>query len=270
MHDSKFEMKFEEEAKILDSICEKIAKDIDHDLDKGVDNMDVEVAGKMVDMVKDMCEAKEKVAKTCYYKSIVKAMEKAEEDEDLERRMMECSDDGQWGRMGYDRWRYPSSGRFAPKGRGRRSGYTPYLHMMEDMDDEYDFPEMMNYRMGYSGGKGGNSGMNRGGQSMNSGGRGGRDDMDGSYGYSMGNRGDSNNQGRNEGSRYGRSYDNYRTAKRHYTESQTPEEQKKMRESIAEVFDDMEDITVDMVKDMSAEDKAKYRKKLQDMMQKIQ
>lgn len=268
MHETKFEIKFAEETKGLKDLCEKLEKRASDWFDD-MKEVNTEEAGEVIDMIKDLCEAKEKVAKTCYYKSIVKAMEKAEEDEEkyaeFEKHMMESGDDGQWGRMGYDRWRY-KSGRFAPKGRGHRSGYTPYLYMMDDMydDEEYmDVPEMMNYRMGYSAGRGGNRCMDRSGRS-------GRDGMDGSYGYSRGGQGESGTQGRSEGSRYGRSYDNYRTAKRHYTESQTPEEQKKMRESIAEVFDDMEDITVDMVKDMSPEDKQKYRKKLQDMMQKIQ
>lgn len=43
-----------------------------------------------------------------------------------------------------------------------------------------------------------------------------------------------------------------------------------MKEKIGEVFDDMEVITIDMVKDMSPEDKQKYQLKLQKMMQKIQ
>ena len=72
------------------------------------------------------------------------------------------------------------------------------------------------------------------------------------------------------GSRYGESYDDYRKARRHYTETHSPEHQKEMRDKIGEVFDDMEAITVDMVKDMTPEDKQKYQLKLQKMMQKIQ
>ena len=53
-------------------------------------------------------------------------------------------------------------------------------------------------------------------------------------------------------------------------ETKSPEHQKEMRDKIGEVFDDMEAITVDMVKDMTPEDKQKYQLKLQKMMQKIQ
>ena len=127
--------------------------------------------------------------------------------------------------------------------------------------------------MGYSnsGGRGGSSGGGRSGSSGNSGGNyggsgnygnsSGQGNNSGSYGYSEGNRG---------GSRYGESYDDYRKARRHYSETKSPEHQKEMKEKIGEVFDDMEAITVDMVKDMSAEDKQKYKVKLQQMMQKIQ
>ena len=48
------------------------------------------------------------------------------------------------------------------------------------------------------------------------------------------------------------------------------ESKHKMKENIAEIFDDMEDITVDVVKDLTPEEKTKYKQKLQAMMQKIQ
>lgn len=202
------------------------------------EDYDVNVIGGIIDMVKDLADA-EKNAR------IAKAMQTEEEDEEAEEKYIlrmfidKMGEDD--GRRFYDRWRY-ANGRFAPKGRGTRRGYRPYIYMMEDgYEDEYEFPKMPNYRMGYH-----------------------MDDMryDERRGGVM--------HDEHEGSRYGKSYDKYRMAKRHYTQSQNPEEQKKMRESIAEVFDDMEDITVDMVKDMSPEEKQKYRKKLQDMMQKIQ
>lgn len=199
---------------------------------------DVNVIGGIIDMVKDLADA-EKNAR------IAKAMQTEEEDEEAEEKYFlrmfidKMGEDD--GRRFYDQWRY-KSGRFAPKGRGTRRGYRPYIHMMEDgYEDEYEFPKMMNYRMGYH-----------------------MDDM------RHDERKDGMMHDEHEGSRYGKSYDKYRMAKRHYTKSQNPEEQKKMRESIAEVFDDMEDITVDMAKDMSPEEKQKYRKKLQDVMQKIQ
>ena len=215
---------------------------------RGIDNVSYEEAkelGEWVDIAKDI---------VCYDKDmrLIEAMDEEEKYGEMEYRM---------GYRGRD-----SRGRFVHRpGRGRSAGYTPFMPpfmMGEEYEDEYEYPEMYgDYRMGYSGGRGGNSGGGRSGGSGNSGDSSGQGNNSGSYGYSEGNRG---------GSRYGESYDDYRKARRHYTETKSPEHQKEMKEKISEVFDDMEAITVDMVKDMSAEDKQKYKVKLQQMMQKIQ
>lgn len=174
----------------------------------------------------------------CYDKDmrIIEAMDEEEKYGDMDYRM---------GYRGRD-----SKGRFVHRpGRGRSAGYTPYIHMMppfmDGMYDEYDGVMPEDYRMGYSDGRGGRS-VNYGGSE---------------HSENVGNRG---------GSRYGESYDDYRKARRHYTETHSAEHQKEMRDKISEVFDDMETITVDMVKDMSPEDKQRYKVKLQQMMQKIQ
>lgn len=174
----------------------------------------------------------------CYDKDmrIIEAMDEEEKYGDMDYRM---------GYRGRD-----SKGRFVHRsGRGRSAGYTPYVHMippfMDGMYDEYDGVIPEDYRMGYSDGRGGRS-VNYGGSE---------------HSENAGNRG---------GSRYGESYDEYRNARRHYTETHSAEHQKEMREKISEVFDDMETITADMVKDMSVEDKQRYKVKLQQMMQKIQ
>lgn len=211
---------------------------------RGIDNVSYDEAkeiGEWVDIAKDI---------VCYDKDmrLIDAMDEEEKYGDMDYRM---------GYRGRD-----SRGRFVHRpGRGRSAGYTPYVHMMppfmDGMYDEYDGMLPEDYRMGYSEGRGGRSG-NYGdtGNSGNSGEQGNNSD---SYGYS--DRG---------GSRYGESYDDYRKARRHYTETHSPEHQKEMRDKIGEVFDDMEAITVDMVKDMTPEDKQKYQLKLQKMMQKIQ
>lgn len=174
----------------------------------------------------------------CYDKDmrIIEAMDEEEKYGDMDYHM---------GYRGRD-----SKGRFVHRsGRGRSAGYTPYVHMippfMDGMYDEYDGMMPEDYRMGYSDGRGGRSG---------------------NYGGSE----HSENAGNRGGSRYGESYDDYRKARRHYSETKSPEHQKEMKEKIGEVFDDMEAITVDMVKDMTPEDKQKYQLKLQKMMQKIQ
>ena len=199
---------------------------------RGIDNVSY-------DEVKELGEWVD-IAKdiVCYDKDmrIIEAMDEEEKYGDMDYRM---------GYRGRD-----SKGRFVHRsGRGRSAGYTPYVHMMppfmDGMYDEYDGMMPEDYRMGYSDGRGGRSG-NYGGSE---------------HSENVGNRG---------GSRYGESYDDYRKARRHYTETHSAEHQKEMRDKISEVFDDMETITADMVKDMSPEDKQKYQLKLQKMMQKIQ
>lgn len=83
---------------------------------KGVKEIDAKELGEVVDMIKDLAEAEKACMEACVYSS-----------------MME--DDG-GERMGYGRWRY-ASGRFAPKGRGRR-GYTPEKMMPEPWPMGYD------------------------------------------------------------------------------------------------------------------------------------
>ncbi len=170
-------------------------------------------------------------------------------------------------RMGYDQWRY-KSGRFAPKGRGTRRGYTPYLHMMDDMDDDedyMDFPGIENYRMGYSAERSGNSG-NRGGNRGRQSGNSGRNDYNDSYGYSDGRM---MNDGRS-GSKYGKSYDRYDDARRHYHEEKDMESMKKMEESFGDILEDFGEIADDTWKDLSPEQKNKQKPKINQMIQKLQ
>lgn len=100
--------------KICD-ICCKLADALHDQLASGVQNVNTHEAGQVVDMIKDLAKAEEKLWKACYYKSIVKAMH---EEEEYMEHMPEDE------RRHYDNWRY-SSGRFAPTGRGHRSGYVP-------------------------------------------------------------------------------------------------------------------------------------------------
>ena len=157
----------------------------------------------------------------------IEAMDEAEQEEKM------------YGRMGYDRYRY-SNGRFAPKGRGKRMGYMPYLHMMSDDMEDYgpydDMPyPMTGYRMGYTKGN---------------------DRMDG-----METR---------RPSRYGESYDRYSDRRRHYHESGDADSKKRMEDSIGEVFDDMENVVQDVWKEMTPEQKQKYKARMTQMVQKMQ
>ena len=177
---------------------------------------------------------------------IVEAMDEAEQEEKF------------MGRMGY-RGR-AANGRFVHRsGRGRSAGYTPYLHMMDDGMDEYnmydDMPyPMTGYRMGYTDG-------NRGGNMGNS-------SSSGSY---SGNYGGGNSRSGYEGmrqpSRYGESYDRYKDSRRHYTENPTPEYQQKMKENADDVFDDIEELAKKMYSEADANDKAKFKQKMTQLVQ---
>lgn len=92
----------------------KLIEDLVHDIEQcGIEGIDVDVAGKQVDMIKDLAETEEKCAKAHYYAEVVEAMDDAEE------------------RSGYDRYR-KANGQYATKGTGTRMrGYTPtYEHDM--------------------------------------------------------------------------------------------------------------------------------------------
>lgn len=182
---------------------------------------------------------------------------------DINKRGIEAMDEAEqeekfMGRMGY-RGR-ARNGRFVHRsGRGRSAGYTPYLHMMEDGMDDYDMYDempypMTGYRMGYTDG-------NRGGNMGNS-------SSSGSY---SGNYGGGNSRSGYEGmrqpSRYGESYDRYKDSRRHYTENPTPEYQQKMKENADDVFDDIEELAKKMYSEADANDKAKFKQKMTQLVQ---
>ena len=179
---------------------------------------------------------------------------------DKDYREVEAMDDfeKEYERMGY-RGR-AANGRFVHRsGRGRSAGYTPYLHMMEDGMDDYDMYDeipypMTGYRMGYTDG-------NRGGNMGNS-------SSSGSY---SGNYGGVNSRSGYESvrqpSRYGESYDRYKDSRRHYTENPTPEYQQKMKEDADEVFEDIEDLAKKMYSEADANDKAKFKQKMTQLVQ---
>lgn len=179
---------------------------------------------------------------------------------DKDYREVEAMDDfeKEYGRMGY-RGR-AANGRFVHRpGRGRSAGYTPYLHMTDDGMDEYDMYDdmpypMTGYRMGYTDG-------NRGGNMGNS-------SSSGSY---SGNYGGGNSRSGYESvrqpSRYGESYDRYKDSRRHYTENPTPEHQQKMKDDADDVFDDIEELAKKIYSDADANDKAKFKQKMTQLVQ---
>lgn len=123
--------------KMIECLTEKTLGE----LDKGIENVNTEEMSEAVDMIKDLCEAEYKAV-------IVKSMKKAdEEEEEYNKELLRALKDEygeEGGRRYYDEYRYKTTGRYAPKGKGTyvgRRGYEepPYMHMYpeRDMDREY-------------------------------------------------------------------------------------------------------------------------------------
>lgn len=191
------------------------------------------------DNLKDCMEAvKEAICADKEYREI----EEMDEYGDMEKfeKMLSMGND----RMGYDRWRY-ANGRFAPKGRGHRSGYSPLVHMPyleEDMYDyENDFPKMPNYRMGYP---------------MDS-----MRNIEWKDGMMYDGR---------EGSRHGKAYDDYKMQRRHYTESKDAESKKRMEDSMKEYTEDVMENMKEMWKDADPQLRQTMKADLTKMIQQLQ
>lgn len=120
-------MHIERMHKMIECLTEKALSE----MEKGLECVDTEEMGQVVDMIKDLNDAE-------YRAVIVKAMKKADEDEEdadkelLRRIKSEYGEDD--GRRFYDHYRY-ADGRFAPKGRGTRRGY-------EEHPQYFQTPEM--------------------------------------------------------------------------------------------------------------------------------
>lgn len=163
----------------ISSMKDRLVKGLDYEMTcKGTNDVGVEYAGQIIDMIKDLAQAEKDCVKACYYKTVIGAMDEYgfENEEEIE----------DYGRMGYDTRRY-SNGRYAPKGAGHYSpvhGYTP-MHMNGHIPSQ-----MMNntapneHRMGYPAPRG-------------------------AYGHSM---------------------DNYKDAKRYYTETKDPHRKEEMNQ----------------------------------------
>ena len=169
----------------------------------GLESVNAAEMGEVVDMVKDLAEAK-------YYCSVVMAMEEESEDP-----------------MGYNTRRY-ASGRFAPRGRG-----MGYNGGMSGYDEGYETG--MGYNGGSSGGQGGSEGSRGGGQG-GSGSQGGSGRSGGSQGgrsgYEFGNAYD-----RYQSARMG--YQNHATAEnRRMMEQSADEHMQEFEDSIREIWDE--------------------------------
>lgn len=209
----------------------------------------------VTDMIKDLSEAE-------YYATIVKAMHEADEEQEEEekymlKRMKEDYGEEE-GQRYYNDYRY-ANGRYAPKGRGTRRGYTmypaEYYRDMDLMDRRMYTPNMnsttgdtRSYSDGYNDGerKGYDSGMSDGY----------------SKGYTEGSRSSSNN-------RYERARRNYEETKANKTGNQAEDSQKEMR-SLEQMLNAFESELSEMLPKMSQNEKNLARNKVASWQNKVQ
>ena len=253
--ETKIGMKLDMELEPIKDMCKKLEEAVKHELSKGIENVDAKELGEVVDMIKDLYEAKEKIVKACYYKGVLEAMEEHDfEDED------EIEEEGRRGYRGQPR---SQSGRFMSRGDGRRSnrgrssrrGYDDMM-MYDDMDyDEMermrDMDRMSYGRMGYSG-SGSSGGSSMGGSSSS-----------GMSGGSMGSQGGS--RGYSE-SRYERARRGYEETKAMHNSGSAEDKQLTMREAekmVNVIFDELEESLSDAPKEVKDMIKNKGMAKLQ-------
>lgn len=200
---------------------------------KGQCNFDVCEAGQVADMLKDLSEASRNCAEKKYFDELCKMLKM--ENESMEK--AECE-----GRMGYDHWRYKSSGHFAPTGHGEYSGYRPMtgkVHIHEPYLDG-------TMRMGYEDDR--RMDDDRHADRMADGGR---------MGYPMGARDEY------YPSKYGTGYDSYQMAKKHYTESKDDASRRKMNEKIDETVLDSVDVLREMWRDATPDVRQRMKQQVE-------
>lgn len=143
-------------------------------------------------------------------------------------KMMMGGESDEYDRQGYDNWRY-SSGQFAPKGKGHFAGYVS--------------DNTMGSRMSNDGRK--NTSDNTDGRSR-----------DGVYGYHDDMM---EPMQRYMPSRYGYTFDEYRAAKKNYSQSKSEKDGQEMNSKIDENMHNVVDTTKEMWKDANPETKKKMK-----------
>lgn len=199
--------------------------------------VDIKEAGELADMIKDLSEASEKCMKQKYYEMLICDMMGT--DEDME----------QVGRMGYDHWRYKSSGHYAPKGRGEYSAHIGAMHggrhgYIPDPDHWEDerMPGRHIHAPYYY-------------------------DADMKpMGYPMDPKMNAEMMKIDHDMRHGEAYNRYKGAKRHYTESHDETHKMEMNQHIAESAKDSIMAMKDMWQDASPETRKSMKNALEGLL----
>lgn len=265
------------------------------EINKGIECVNTAEMGAVIDMIKDLACA-EKEAREA------KEMEKEEEGEKKEneyflKMLKEEYGDEEGEKRFYDNYRYKSSGRFAPKGkgsympRGRRGYEEPMYHMPLEMYHDYSPEELRDidrekygrlyYTPSNTGNGGGRSGSSMSGGNMggNAGGstRGYEDGFnDGNRrGYEDGYR-DGESRGRSQGGRRDGREGRSGQSRRSYMETKemnkgnTPQEKQEKMKELEKYMGELSGDITEMISDASNEEKTMLKSKLQTLVQKIQ
>lgn len=124
MSESVIKEKIKMELEPLEDICKKLVDRAKHSMEN-MDDVDTEEMGLVIDMIKDMSEAKKYVVEACYKKQIMEAMETSEYGEDYDEE----------GPKFYTQPRSQSSGRFMSRGDGRRNYGSSRMRFEPVYDD---------------------------------------------------------------------------------------------------------------------------------------
>lgn len=268
MEKSKIAMMLEKEMEPIKKMCEPLEEAVKHELSKGIENVDAKELGEVVDMIKDLYEAKEKLVKACYYKQIMEAMEEHDfEDEE------EIMDEGRRGYRGQPR---DSRGRYMSRRGGRRGYEEPmYYQMTPEMYHMYpaEYYRDMDRESGkmYYSGSGSNSGgsssgnMSGGSSGMSGGQSSGGSSGSGSMGYSESGRGSQG--GRGQSSRSENARRGYEEAK--MMQDGSPESKKKAMESLENYMKELGEEMSELIGKMDSSEKSMLKNKLQTLAQRV-
>lgn len=219
--------KYEEVRQAKDTLFSWVKEEISG----GKQCFDTDGTGKTTDMIKDLAEAEAKCAESLYYMTVITAMLEGDESS------------YENGNMGYNH-RHLNSGRFARSGRGHvvsghgsSYGFHPGPYMDQEpyidgyIHDPNDFRRKMNPNMGYD------------------------DDR----------RWDNERENGNK-SKYGKAYDDYKEARRHYTVSNKHEDKEKMEHHVME---HVENALESMLEMWESSDDVMLKKRIADEASKV-
>lgn len=212
---------------------------------KGIEEVDAEEMGKVVDIIKDLAEAR-------YYQTLTKAMEDSEYGEEYDENGPKEAE-----RKGYRGQPRDSMGRYRSR-RGRR-GYEDRMPMYDDAEWMRDMDRNAMGRMYYTDTGGGNV---SGGMASSRGQAGGMNNSgNGNMGYYEGMR------DRREG-RSGQRRKSYMESKEMHRGNSAEDKQHKMKELENYMNELGSDIT-EMIADSTPEEKSMLKTKLQTLATKI-